>query len=48
MKNVIIFSVGVGVGSLLTWMIVRGKYKKLADEEIKSVVDRFKNKSKEI
>ena len=47
MKNVIIFTVGAGVGSLLTWMFVKDYYKKIADEEIESVVERFKDRRKE-
>lgn len=44
MKNVIIFAVGAGVGSLLTWMFIKDKYKQIADEEIESVVQRFKDR----
>lgn len=47
MKNVLIFVLGAGVGSLVTWKLVEEKYKKLADEEIKSVVDRFKQREEE-
>lgn len=47
MKNVLIFVLGAGVGSLVTWKLVEVKYKKLADEEIKSVVDRFKQREEE-
>ena len=46
MKNVIIFAVGAGVGSLLTWMFIKDKYKQIADEEIESVVQRFKDRRK--
>lgn len=47
MKNVLIFVLGAGVGSLVTWKLVEVKYKKLADEEIKSVIDRFKQREEE-
>jgi hypothetical protein len=47
MKNVIIFAVGAGVGSLLTWMFVKDYYKQIADEEIESVVQRFKDRKKD-
>lgn len=46
MKNVLIFILGGAVGSLVTWKLVEGKYKKLADEEIASVVGRFKDKKR--
>ena len=44
MKKVLIFVLGAGVGSLITWKLVKEKYKKIADEEIASVIDRFKQK----
>lgn len=46
MKKVLIFVLGAGVGSLITWKLVKEKYKKIADEEIASVIDRFKQKEK--
>lgn len=47
MKNVIMFALGAATGSLITWKLVEKKYKDLADEEIASVVERFKNREKE-
>lgn len=47
MKKVLIFMLGAGTGSLITWYFVKEKYKKLADEEIASVVDRFKQREKQ-
>lgn len=44
MNKVIIFILGAAAGSLLTWKIVENKYKKLADEEIQSVIDKFKER----
>lgn len=44
MKNVLIFALGAGAGSLITWKLIKDKYKKLADEEIESVVERFKQR----
>ena len=44
MNKLFIFSLGAAIGSLLTWKLLEEKYKRLADEEIKSVVERFKNK----
>ena len=44
MDKAIIFIIGAGIGSLITWKIVEEKYKKIADEEIESVIERFKNR----
>lgn len=46
MKNVVFFITGATIGSVITFKIVEKKYKKLADEEIASVVETFKNKNK--
>lgn len=46
MNKVIAFMLGAAAGSLLTWKLVENKYKQLADEEIQSVIDHFKNKDK--
>lgn len=40
-KTVIAFIAGVTIGSLVTWKFVETKYKHIADEEIKSVVEQF-------
>lgn len=48
MKNILIFIAGAGIGSVVTWKLVEKKYKNLADEEIASVVERFKEKEKEL
>lgn len=42
MKNILIFLAGVGVGAGATWYFVKKHYEKVADEEIKDVVTRFK------
>lgn len=47
MKNVLIFVLGAAAGSLVTWKLVEQKYKKIADEEIESVVEYFNNKNNE-
>lgn len=47
MNKVLMFALGAAVGSLITWKLLEKKYKDLADEEIKSVVERFKNREKE-
>lgn len=46
MKNVLIFTTGAAVGSVVTWKLVEKHYKDLADEEIASVVETFKNRNK--
>lgn len=47
MNKAIVFTIGVAAGSVVTWLIVKERYKRLADEEIASVVGRFKNREKE-
>jgi hypothetical protein len=42
--NFIIFGVGAAVGSVVTWQLVKTKYEKQADEEIKSVKEKFAEK----
>lgn len=41
MKNFIMFVLGAGVGSLVTWKLIEKKYKKQADEEVASVKETF-------
>lgn len=48
MKNVLMFTLGAAAGSLLTWKLVEQKYKKIADEEIESVIQVFKNRDKNV
>ena len=43
-KTVIAFIAGVTIGSLVTWKFVETKYKQIADEEIKSVVEQFNSR----
>ena len=45
MKNVLIFIGGAALGSVVTWKILEKKYRDLADEEINSVVEKFKKLS---
>ena len=45
--GIIAFSLGAVAGSLITWKLVEAKYKRIADEEIKDVVEHFSNKKKE-
>lgn len=48
MKNILIFLSGAAIGSVITWKLLEKKYKDLADEEIKSVVDTFRQKEDSI
>lgn len=48
MKNLFIFAAGAAVGSIATWKLIEKYYKDLADEEIESVVETFKNREKEL
>lgn len=41
-KTAIAFVAGVTIGSLATWKFVENKYKKIANEEIESVMEQFK------
>ena len=40
-SNIIIFAVGAAIGSAVTWKVVKDKYSKIADEEIRSVKETF-------
>lgn len=44
MNKVIPFVIGAAAGSVVTWLVVREHYKRIADEEIESVVQRFRNR----
>lgn len=44
MNKALMFVLGAAAGSLLTWKIVEEKYKKITDEEIQSVKERYKNR----
>lgn len=48
MKNVLIFMGGAAIGSVVTWKLLEKKYIDLANEEIDSVVERFKTREKEL
>lgn len=47
MRDLIAFSLGVAVGSVVTWKLIEKKYKDIADEEIKDVTEHFKAKTEE-
>lgn len=44
MNKAIPFVIGAAAGSVITWLAVKGYYKRIADEEIESVVQRFKDR----
>ena len=44
MKNLLCFVAGAVIGSVVTWKLIEKKYKDLADEEIESVIETFKNR----
>ena len=46
MNKVIPFVLGAAAGSVVTWLAVKQYYKRIADEEIESVVERFKNRER--
>jgi len=43
-KFVIGFALGGGIGGVVGWLLTRDKYRRLADEEIESVVNKFRDK----
>lgn len=42
MKNFLWFLAGLGIGSVVTWKMTENYYRQIANEEIESVVHRFK------
>ena len=48
MKNLLCFVAGSAIGSVVTWKLIEKKYKDLADEEIESVKETFKNRKPRI
>lgn len=47
MKSILIFLTGAGIGAGTCWYFTKRYYSKMADEEIKDVVNKFKNREKE-
>ena len=45
LSNVLFFAAGAAVGSLVTWKLVKGKYEKIACEEIESIREMYESKS---
>ena len=46
--NVFIFAAGAGIGSAVTWKLVKSKYEQIAQEEIDSVKETFKKRLESI
>ena len=44
MGKILAFIFGAAAGSLVTWKLVDTKYKKLADEEIESIREYYRNR----
>lgn len=47
-KDTLIFLVGVGIGTAVTYKLISDKFKQMADDEINDVVEYYKNKEKEL
>ena len=46
-NTILIFSLGVAAGAVVSWFVAREKYRKIADDEIASVKEVFQRKKKE-
>lgn len=46
LSKIIIFTTGAAIGSAVTWKIVKEKYERMAQEEIRAVRDFYMNKEK--
>ena len=44
LNKAFIFAAGAIIGSAVTWKIVKTKYEQIANEEIESVKERFRNR----
>lgn len=47
LSKIAIFTVGAAIGSAVTWKILKSKYERIADEEIKSMREYVRGKVKE-
>ena len=45
LSNVLIFAVGAAIGSAVTYRLVKGKYERIADDEIESMREHFARKA---
>lgn len=48
LSNVAMFAAGAFIGSVVTWKLIRAKYERITQEEIKDVKERFSNRLKEL
>lgn len=46
LKSLLYFVAGAGIGSAVTWYIVKDKYREIAEEEIESIKERYAKKEK--
>lgn len=46
MNNFVAFLAGVGIGSVVTWAVVKSKYEQIAQEEIDSVKEAFSDRKR--
>ena len=47
-NNIIVFTMGAAVGTLISWKILEKKYKQIADEEIESVKNSYRTRKAEL
>lgn len=47
LSNILIFTAGAAIGSVVTWKLLKTKYEQLADEEIESVKEVYAKKEAE-
>lgn len=47
-KSIVIFAIGASAGAIVTWKLVKEKYKKIAQEEIDSVKEVYSTKKTKI
>lgn len=48
LSNILIFTVGAAIGSVVTWKLIKNKYEQIAKEEIDSVKEVFSRRKDEI
>ena len=48
LTNILIFTTGVSIGSVVTWKLLKTKYEQIAREEIDSVKEIYRNKAQKI
>lgn len=44
LSNLLIFTAGAAIGSVVTWKVIEGRYKKLVQEEVDSMDEYYRNK----